>query len=209
MENSILKKIAFVMISFSCLTLFSQDFSKYDYISLENYEFQNFIKDGVAKELSGNFYIVDRSNGGKIMSIEIKRYLKGQKVGEWLVFRDLFNGLKLAFVANYKRNKLNGYYFESDNHSYSKKGFYKDNMKEGLWKLSENGFLEEIKYSNDVKSGVYKSTKDRMIVRGQYINGLKEGVWTTTDSDLGLVLKETYKKGKLILKESTDPFKKK
>ncbi|MBQ0740766.1 hypothetical protein J9332_41470, partial [Aquimarina celericrescens] len=82
--------------------------------------------------------------------------MKGQKVGEWLVFRDLFYGLKLAFVANYKRNKLNGYYFESDNHPYSKEGYYKNGKKQGVWKIKEAGNVMEVTFKNNLKSGLFK-----------------------------------------------------
>ncbi|WP_131798809.1 hypothetical protein, partial [Flavivirga aquatica] len=110
MENSILKQIVFLIIVFLYTVAYAQDFKKFGYVSLTDYEYEEIIKNGIPKTMDGNF-IVTSQKEGKIIFLSIKHFKDGKKVGEWKTFWNLLgNGLKLNFVANYQSDVLNGYY---------------------------------------------------------------------------------------------------
>lgn len=194
------KNIVLIVFLLSNLIVFSQDFKGYEFIELAGYEYAEFTKNGITNKMNGNFSITTRNKKGDIITIEIKRFNKGKKTGEWITYRNLFGGLKLSFVANYKDNILEGYYFESDNHTFSKKGFYKKGKKHGYWKHSENETYENINYKNGLKCGKY-SSEDPLSdekINGHYKKGKKDGLWTIEDTSTGEITREIYKNGKLI-----------
>ncbi|WP_027395412.1 hypothetical protein [Aquimarina latercula] len=200
MEDRFIKNIVLVVFVLNNLLVFSQNFKGYEYMELAGYEYEEFTKNGNTNKMDGNFSITTRSKKGDIITIEIKRFDKGEKTGEWITYRNLFGGLKLSFVANYKDNVLEGYYFESDNHTFSKKGFYKKGKKHGYWEHSENDTHENINYKNGLKCGSY-SSEDNMSgiqVKGQYKKDKKDGTWVIKDTTIEEVTKEFYKNGKLI-----------
>ncbi|SEL78597.1 hypothetical protein SAMN04487910_3246 [Aquimarina amphilecti] len=203
MEDRFIKNIVLVVFVLNNLLVFSQNFKGYEYTELAGYEYEEFTKNGNTNKMDGNFSITTRSKKGDIITIEIKRFDKGEKTGEWITYRNLFGGLKLSFVANYKDNVLEGYYFESDNHTFSKKGFYKKGKKHGYWEHSENDTHENINYKNGLKCGSY-SSEDNMSgiqVKGQYKKDKKDGTWIIKDTTIEEVTKEVYKNGKLISSE--------
>ncbi|AXT56223.1 hypothetical protein D1815_10825 [Aquimarina sp. AD1] len=203
MEDRFIKNIVLVVFVLNNLLVFSQNFKGYEYTELAGYEYEEFTKNGNTNKMDGNFSITTRSKKGDIITIEIKRFDKGEKTGEWITYRNLFGGLKLSFVANYKDNVLEGYYFESDNHTFSKKGFYKKGKKHDYWEHSENDTHENINYKNGLKYGSY-SSEDNMSgiqVKGQYKKDKKDGTWIIKDTTIEEVTKEVYKNGKLISSE--------
>ncbi|WP_299184635.1 hypothetical protein [uncultured Aquimarina sp.] len=203
MEDRFIKNIVLVVFVLNNLLVFSQNFKGYEYTELAGYEYEEFTKNGNTNKMDGNFSITTRSKKGDIITIEIKRFDKGEKTGEWITYRNLFGGLKLSFVANYKDNVLEGYYFESDNHTFSKKGFYKKGKKHGYWEHSENDTHENINYKNGLKCGSY-SSEDNMSgiqVKGQYKKDKKDGTWIIKDNTIEEATKEVYKNGKLISSE--------
>ncbi|OEK07628.1 hypothetical protein A8C32_17685 [Flavivirga aquatica] len=203
MENSILKQIVFLIIVFLYTVAYAQDLKKFGYVSLTDYEYEEIIKNGIPKTMDGNF-IVTSQKEGKIIFLSIKHFKDGKKVGEWKTFWNLLgNGLKLNFVANYQSDVLNGYYFNTDNHTSSEKGFYKNGKKNGSWMyFKANDCNEKITYRNGVKWGSYSFKNKFNNITGQYKKGGgKAGVWISKSSFLEIITKEFYKNGKLDKKE--------
>ncbi len=129
--------------------------------------------------------------------------------------------MKLSFIANYKDNQLNGYYYRTDNHTFTEKGFYKKNKKHGEWEFNKNGETKICTYKNGVKHGFfktedetgktsegyykngkkdgkYKEVSETMIRKGQFRNDKKSGIWTIEDSVTAKTTIEFYKKGNLM-----------
>ncbi len=195
-----LKNIVIAVIAFNSLVVLSQNIEDYEYTRLAGYEYAEFTKNGITEKMNGNFSITTRTKESKTITIEIKRFKKGKKNGEWITYQNLFAGLKLSFVGNYKDDVLDGYYFESDNHTFSKKGFYKNDKKHGCWEISRNDTHENINYKNGLKSGEYLSQDNTsgINIKGQYKKDKKTGVWTIEDTLTEGITKETYKNGELI-----------
>lgn len=221
MVGRFIKNIVTVVFVLNNFIVFSQDYKGYEYTELAGYEYAEFTKSGITNKMDGNFSITTRNKKGDIITIEIKRFDKGKKTGEWITYHNLFTGLKLSFVANYKEGILNGYYFRTDNHTFSEKGFYKNNKKHGEWEFSRDGEIKKYTYKKDVKHGFFKATNEigkisegyykkgekdgkykevfETITKiGQYKNDLKSGIWTIQDAITGKTTKELYKNGKLI-----------
>ena len=191
-----------------------QEFYKDKYIRLSNFEFQEVFKN--SKSLSGNYYII-HSKKGKTVSVDIKRYLKGRKTGEWLGFSSIIGSMDLSFVSNYENNKLHGYFFITDNHTYYEEGYYKDGKKYGLWtkkfffdkdiiettEYNKNGkkhgsytkidfgFEEKevISYKKGKRHGKYylENKKYKTSVKGAYKNNLTHGLWIIKDEYLTII----------------------
>lgn len=216
-----IQKIVVLIVFFLSIKCLSQEFDTSGYIQLDYNEYQELIKNGASSNLNGNFSIIRRGKEGKVINLEIKHYKDGKKTGEWISYHNLFVGLRLSFVANYKDDKLHGYYFRTDNHTFSEKGFYKNDKKHGEWEISKDGELKEYTYKNGVKHGFFKVTNEidevsegyykkgkkdgkykevfETITKiGQYKNDMKSGIWTIEDTITGETTKEVYKDGKLI-----------
>lgn len=203
--------ILFILIANIC---FCQEYDKDKFIELTHFEFQEILNN--SKSLSGNYYII-HSKKGKIISVDIKRYLKGEKTGEWLGFLSTIGVLNLASVFNYENNKLHGYFFITDNHTYYEEGYYKNGKKYGLWTKKvfyDNDVIETIRYNKDgLKHGEYtkidyeseekevisykngkkhgkyylENKKYKKTTVGVYKNDLKHGVWVMTDKYLTVI----------------------
>ncbi len=60
---------------------FGQEYDKNKYVKLSQLEFKEVVRK--SKSLSGNYYITHFKKG-ELVGIDIKRYLNGEKTGEWL-----------------------------------------------------------------------------------------------------------------------------
>jgi antitoxin component YwqK of YwqJK toxin-antitoxin module len=183
---------------FNALLAFSQNFEFHKYIELAGHEYAELVKNGIPNSLDGNFSIITRNKRSNIISIEIKYFNKGKKIGKWMGYDNLSGELKLSFVANYKNNELSGYYFRTDNHTFLEEGFYKANIKHGKWKYQKEDTETEVTYKNGKKFGSYKETFDTGSITGQFKNDKKTGVWLLKDDITGETEKEIYKDNKLI-----------
>jgi antitoxin component YwqK of YwqJK toxin-antitoxin module len=193
-----LKNTLLLVFVLNNLIIFSQNFKVYKYTELSSHEYSEFTKNGITNKMDGNFSIITRSKQGDIIAVEIKRFKKGKKTGEWITYRSLFGILKLSFVSNYKNNELSGYYFRTDNHTFLEEGFYKANIKHGKWKYQKEDTETEVIYKNGKKFGSYKETFDTGSITGQFKNDKKTGVWLLKDDITGETEKEIYKDNKLI-----------
>ncbi|WP_103867594.1 hypothetical protein [Aquimarina sp. I32.4] len=121
-------------------------------------------------------------------------------MGNEITYHNLFAGLKLSFIANYKNDVLDGYYMNTDNHTFSKEGYYEKGKKNGIWKENESSEFKIVSYKNGIKSGSFKSTDNdlNIEVSGQYKKGKKNGIWITKYTDTDMIIKEEYENGELI-----------
>ncbi len=196
-----------IIFNFIISVCFSQTHIKDNYIKLSKFDFQEVIKG--SKSITGNYYII-HSKKGKVLGIDIKRYLNGKKTGEWLGFIATVGGMDLAAVSNYVNDKLHGYFLITDNHTYKEEGYFRKGKKYGIWtkksffdqdiiettKYNKKGkkhgvytrinIEEEIKevffYKNGKRHGKYhfENKKYKETVLGAYKQGLKHGLWITT-----------------------------
>lgn len=67
--------------------------------------------------------------------------------------------LELVNVTNYNNGIKNGYYFDTDNHTYNKEGYYKYDKKYGFWVITElpggSPTTSKGNYKNDKRDGVW------------------------------------------------------
>ncbi len=198
-----------IFILFSLFSLFSkaQGDSNFGYQKISNEEYNRIVKEGKEYTLEGKYYIKHKPKN-RLLGISKIEYKKGKKNGEWLFFFSYVgDNIILSNVVNYKEGRKQGYFFETDGHTFSTEGYYKNNKKDGLWKISKDGFLEEINYRRGLKSGIYYSyDMENFATRGQYKKGTKDGVWIIEDKkNEGFITKETYKKGVLISTKTEYP----
>lgn len=123
----------------------------------------------------------------------------------------------MVSVTNYINGKLQGYFYKTDNHTYSEEGYYKNGEKHGVWSkknYSDVDIVETITYNKGKKCGEYsfKETINGKIktIKGIYKQNKKHGVWIIKDEYLTIIRddgaevpsfkKEYYKKGILIKK---------
>ena len=184
----------------------SQTKDNFGYTEITNEDYTRIVKEGKETKLDGKYYIRHNPKG-KLLGISKIEYISGKRHGEWLFFLSHMGGIDLSNVENYSFGKKNGYYFSTDNHTYSEQGYYKNDKKHGEWNTKKNngiGYLVTIRehYKNGKKHGAYNlkenSDGNISITTGKYKNDKKEGVWLIEDTSIGQVTKEVYKDGVLI-----------
>ncbi|GGX15604.1 hypothetical protein [Aquimarina muelleri] len=170
------------------------------FIKLLDFEYDDIINNNVKNIPDGRYYKTKYSNENVLMEIEVTGYKNQKKHGESLTFLKGLESMFIAKVVNYKNDVMNGYYFESDNHTYSKEGYYKNGKKQGVWKIKEAGNVMEVTFKNNLKSGLFKSNDKTLNIKefGKHKKDKKEGVWLIEDTSIGQVTKEVYKDGVLI-----------
>ncbi|GAA0723846.1 hypothetical protein GCM10009430_27720 [Aquimarina litoralis] len=197
------KKITFLLILVVTLQGYSQNKFPERFTTLIDFEFNDIVSDTTKGLPDGRYYTKKQLPDGTVAFIKTIVYKNNKKHGEALTFMKGLGIMFLANVTNYCKGKKDGYYFETDNHTYSKQGYYKKDKKHGYWEISENDTHENINYKNGLKSGAY-SSEDNLSgihIKGQYKKGKKDGVWIIKDTTIEEVTKEIYKNGKLISSE--------
>lgn len=203
MVNKLVVSLTLVLI---CNISNSQNKHPERFISLIDFEYNTILKDLPSNIPDGRYYTSSKYKDGKIKSIQTIGYKNQKKHGESLTFKKALGIMFVANVTNYFKGKREGYYFDTDNHTFSEEGYYKNGKKHGFWKIRKNDFFENIHYQNGLKSGNY-SSQDNLLGKnstGQYKKNRKENVWFIEDTNTGEITKETYKKGKLISTEILD-----
>lgn len=188
-------KIFNIFFFFFTLSIFSQDF-KDEYLRVSTEE-----------HIRKNQYTV-KSIHQDVNYIWIKRFI-GNKT-EILTFEKCLSGLDLVKVENYKNELLDGFYLETDNHSFVKKGYYKRGKKNGYWYIKKEEKVSKGHYKNDKKIGVWEERVFSEVEKGKYKNDKRHGLWTIEDVDLKIInekgeeerviTKIYYKNGKEIKK---------
>ena len=188
-------KIFNIFFFFFTLSIFSQDF-KDEYLRVSTEE-----------HIRKNQYTV-KSIHQDVNYIWIKRFM-GNKT-EILTFEKCLDGLDLVKVENYKNELLDGFYLETDNHSFVKKGYYKRGKKNGYWHIKKEEKVSKGHYKNDKKIGVWEERVFSEVEKGKYKNDKRHGLWTIEDVDLKIINekgeeervidKVYYKNGKEIKK---------
>lgn len=203
----------FLLLFFLLENTYAQNEFNEKFIKLSQFETDEYL-DGNFE--TGKYYLI-RNENNQIKEIQIKKYKNSNKQGEWLTFSKTFDGLCLTSVCNYKNDILHGYYFSTDNHTESQEGYYKNGIKNGLWKFIEttDGYTieSEGEYKNGKKHGVwtkidfglqekeiitFKNGKNhgkyyfenkeyKTSITGEYKNNLKHGVWVTKDKLLPII----------------------
>lgn len=215
MENKIGCLILVLLIVTSVFSQNEED----RYVKLSQFESKEFSKKTLE---SGNSYLIHQNNGD-VQSLEIRKYKNEKKHGEWLTFLKTVGSIDLVNVCNYDKGLKNGYFFDTDNHTYYEEGYYKNGEKYGLWTKKiffDNDIIETtiynkkgkkhgnytkidfefeekevISYKNGKRHGKYylENKKYKKTIVGTYKNDLKHGIWITTDKYLTVINKDGSK----------------
>ncbi|WP_234859057.1 hypothetical protein [Aquimarina aquimarini] len=170
------------------------------YVKLLDFEYYEIVNDSTKHLPDGKYYTIQYDNEGKILSLETISYKKGKKSGESLRFSQGLGSFFLSQNIGFKNGLMDGYYMNTDNHTFSKEGYYEKGKKNGIWKENESSEFKIVSYKNGIKSGSFKSTDNdlNIEVSGQYKKGKKNGIWITKYTDTDMIIKEEYKNGELI-----------
>ena len=87
---------------------------------------------------------------------------------EVLTFEKCLSGLDLVKVENYKNELLDGFYLETDNHSFVRKGYYKKGKRNGYWQIKEEEKVSKGHYKNDKKIGLWEERVLSNVAKGKY-----------------------------------------
>ncbi len=140
--------------------------------------------------LHGHYKRYDPLNGHVIKE---GPYENGKKSGTWIKRYKVNEYFSHTVKVAYANGQKNGPY-----KSYDEEGYYKDNLKEGLW-IKKNQFTtEEIHYAAGKKHGLYKITNkynEQLEKKGHYADDLEEGEWKTYYDNGSLKSQGTYVKG--------------
>ena len=155
-----MKNNLFLFLSLIALNVFSQNFK------------EQYLRVSAEEPIRKNQYTV-KSIYQDVNYIWIKRFM-GNKT-EVLTFEKCLSGLDLVEVENYKNELLDGFYLETDNHSFVRKGYYKKGKRNGYWQIKEEeiGLWEERVFSN--------------VAKGKYKHGKKHGLWTIKNEDMKII----------------------
>ncbi len=145
MENKIVYLILVFLITTSMFSQVEED----RYIKLSQFESKEFLKKPLK---SGNSYLIHQKNGN-VQGLEIRKYKSGRKHGEWLTFLKSVSSIDLVSVCNYKNGLKNGYFFDTDNHTYSEEGYYKNGKKHGVWTKKTYSDTDVIIETTSYKNG--------------------------------------------------------
>ena len=167
-----MKNNLFLFLSLIDLNVFSQNI-KEQYISVSEEE-----------KLKKNQYTV-KSIHQDVNYIWIKRFM-GNKT-EVLTFEKCLSGLDLVKVENYKNELLDGFYLETDNHSFVRKGYYKKGKRNGFWYIKEEEKVSKGHYKNDKKIGLWEERVFSNVAKGKYKHGKKHGLWIMINEDLKII----------------------
>ena len=113
--------------------------------------------------------------------------MKDKKRYVLLTFRPNGKTLRLVKIENYKNELLDGFYLETDNHSFVRKGYYKKGKRNGYWHIKEEEKVSKGHYKNDKKIGLWEERVFSNVAKGKYKHGKKQGLWTIEDIDLKII----------------------
>jgi hypothetical protein len=165
-------RIFYILFLLFTLNLFSQDFK------------DEYLRVSAEEPIRKNQYTV-KSIHQDVNYIWIKRFM-GNKT-EVLTFEKCLSGLDLVKVENYKNELLDGFYLETDNHSFVRKGYYKKGKRNGYWQIKEEEKVSKGHYKNDKKIGLWEERVFSNVAKGKYKHGKKHGLWTIEDIDLKII----------------------
>jgi antitoxin component YwqK of YwqJK toxin-antitoxin module len=170
------------------------------FIPLLDFEFNEIVSDTIKSLPDGRYYTKKQDKNGMVIFIRTIEYKNNKKHGEALTFKKGLDVMFLANITNYCNGKKEGYYFNTDNHTFSREGYYKKDKKHGYWEISKNETYEKLNFKEGLKSGEYSSTDNTsgIKVKGQYKRDKKDGVWIIEDTKIEEITKEIYKNGKII-----------
>lgn len=192
--------------------VYSQKIFKESYTKLSQFESDAFLNRDFEK---GNYYLI-RGKDNEVKGIYIRSYKNGKRNGEWLEFSKIFGGINLKNVCTYKLGKKHGYFFNTDNHTITEEGYYKNGKKHGLWEITKvlGGYPITSKghYKKGKRNGIWTIEESlyngNIISNGIYKDDKKHGLWKIKDTSVMIIkddgseeqsiIKEYYKKGKLI-----------
>jgi hypothetical protein len=142
--------------------------------------FDSFDLSSPPESLNNKRFYWTQYDNGKIVSLTIGGFFKGNKHGEFLyfnMFRDDYWVLEKS--ENYSNGILDGYWECLIPHGYEK-GFYKKGEKDGLWIVVQDDEITKCEYKQGSRNGIYERTNQFHKIAGQYKKDKKTETWTTT-----------------------------